>query len=404
MSLINQVLQDLETRGVSPSQADPIASQIRVVPRRASIQPLWLFGAALVLAAAAFVSWAALRDQSSGSGITPASPIPLAYSPAEVRAPAAAVEVAKPEAASPGSEIIGKEGQDEAGAMRLPAARLSHELSSAPAPAPAANPEPQETNPKPLSQPAKSAASAEISKPQGKPSPEAPKLTAVAPSSAPSPHTGAGDAAPQSEPSISKQIKQVTPRERAENEFRAAVSLMQQGRVAEALDGFAAALQFDETHDAARHAMTGLLLEQKRVSDAERLLQEGLKANPRQHRYAMTLARIQVEKGETQAALETLQKSFPYAENNADYQAFMAALWQRLSRHKDAVEHYQAAVRLSPQSGVWLMGLGISLQAEERLAEAQEAFKRAQGSNTLGPDLRVFVDERLKQIRQQLKP
>lgn len=402
MSLINQVLQDLETRGVSPSQADPIANQIRTVPRRASLRPLWLFGAVLVLAAAAFVAWAALREPAAG-------PAPAGISAAPAPAPAAPVSAAPAQAATSeipkpaSSELAAK--QEPGDASGPPASRLSLELAMAPSPLPISREKDSNPpSPEPPAQDGKSAVTPTAKKPQGQPpSTEPAKLAAVAPSGAPATLSGGAGPSPQPEPSINKQIKQVSPQQHAENEFRKAVSLMQQGRVAEALDGFAAALQFDETHDAARHAMTGLLLEQKRVSDAERLLQEGLKANPRQHRYAMTLARIQVEKGEVNAAQETLKKTLAYAENQADVQAFLAALLQRQSRHKEAVEHYQAAVRLSPQSGVWLMGLGISLQAEERLAEAQEAFKRAQNSNTLGPDLRAFVDERLKKIQQQLK-
>jgi MSHA biogenesis protein MshN len=74
-------------------------------------------------------------------------------------------------------------------------------------------------------------------------------------------------------------------------------------------------------------------------------------------------------------------------------------LLQRQSRHKDAVEYYQAALRLAPGSGVWLMGLGISLQALDRNADARDAFRRARASNSLSPELQAFVDQRLKQLQ-----
>jgi MSHA biogenesis protein MshN len=44
------------------------------------------------------------------------------------------------------------------------------------------------------------------------------------------------------------------------------------------------------------------------------------------------------------------------------------------------------------------MGLGISLQAENRLQEAKEAFSRAKMSNTLTPELQAFVDQKLAQL------
>ena len=72
---------------------------------------------------------------------------------------------------------------------------------------------------------------------------------------------------------------------------------------------------------------------------------------------------------------------------------------QRQSRHQEAVEQYQAALRLAPGSGVWLMGLGISLQALNRTTESQEAFQRAKATNTLNPELQAFVDQRLRQLQ-----
>ena len=72
---------------------------------------------------------------------------------------------------------------------------------------------------------------------------------------------------------------------------------------------------------------------------------------------------------------------------------------QRQSRHREAVEQYQAALRLAPQSGVWQMGMGISLQALGRNAEAQDAFRRAKSSNTLSAELQGFVDQRLRQLQ-----
>jgi MSHA biogenesis protein MshN len=44
------------------------------------------------------------------------------------------------------------------------------------------------------------------------------------------------------------------------------------------------------------------------------------------------------------------------------------------------------------------MGMGISLLAEKRLPEAQEAYKRAVRSDNLSPELRNFVEQRLNQI------
>ena len=80
----------------------------------------------------------------------------------------------------------------------------------------------------------------------------------------------------------------------------------------------------------------------------------------------------------------------------ADYQAFFAALLQRQNRHNEAIAHYQIVLQLAPNNAIWLMGYGISLRAVQRNAEAKDAFKRALETQTLSPELREFVQQKLK--------
>ena len=132
-----------------------------------------------------------------------------------------------------------------------------------------------------------------------------------------------------------------------------------------------------------------------------RRAKEGLSVDAAQPSLAMILARLQLERGELTPAIETMERTLPYAVDHADYQAFFAALLQRAERHKEAVEHYFLALQKAPQNGVWWMGAGISLQADRRKAEAQEAFKRAKASNTLSPQLQEYVDAQLAQLQQR---
>ena len=193
-------------------------------------------------------------------------------------------------------------------------------------------------------------------------------------------------------------MKQVSPEQRADAEFRQAVAAMQQGHSADAIAGYRAVLRLDAGHDEARQALVALLLESKQGAEAERVLQERLNARPGHTGFAMLLARLQVEHGALEQALATLEKSLPYADAQADYQAFFAALLQRRNRHKEAITHYQIALQLAPDNGVWLMGYGISLQAVQRNEDARNAFRRALESGTLTPELQVFVQQKLKEL------
>lgn len=340
MSVINEVLNQLEQRGANAAPEQ----MVRAVPpaRRSMVGPLLL-----LLGLAVTVAVAAWRH-----GRTPAV---AALEPVASLAVAVPVEETEPE-------------------MPAPASRLSFELSTVPLPSSSREAKNSVVPP--------SNAALHAAKELGK---------------AMQPSVGR-DIPPVQAAAGESPLKQVSPAQRADAEFRKGVALMRQGRISEAIGSYETALQLDAGLQAARQALVALLLEGKRGADAERVLQEGQKNRPEQTGFAMLLARLQVERGALDLAASTLEKSLPYADNQADYQAFVAALRQRQNRHKEAVNHYQIALQLVPNNGVWLMGYGISLQALQRNEDARDAFRRALDSQTLGPDLQKFVQQKLKAL------
>ena len=198
---------------------------------------------------------------------------------------------------------------------------------------------------------------------------------------------------------VNKLYKKETPRQQAENEFRKAYLLAQEGQLSEAAAGYRMALALDPAHVMAREALVAVLQESKNYSEEESVLKEALGMDVKQTHFAMLLARLQVERKAVPLALETLERTVPYAGKMADYQAFMAALLQRLGRHKEAITYYKNALEMSPVSGLWLMGLGISLQADQQNEAALETYKRATDTHNLSPELQAFVDQRIKEIK-----
>jgi MSHA biogenesis protein MshN len=200
------------------------------------------------------------------------------------------------------------------------------------------------------------------------------------------------------DPEDAGQLKTITPRQRAENAFSKANQAAQEGRTNDALAAYKEALLSDPTDKDARGAWIGLLLRLKRNDEAESVLRKGLQHDPHDASFAMLLARLQVDGGDVQLALQTLQKTLPYALGQPEYQAFIAALLQRQNRHEEAVAHYQSALKMEPNSGIWLMGMGISLQALQRNDEARAAYRRSLATNSLNAQLQAFVQNRLRQL------
>ena len=188
----------------------------------------------------------------------------------------------------------------------------------------------------------------------------------------------------------------ISPAQMSENTYRRALVALQEGRLSAAMSDLERALEINPRNEAARQTYISLLMENKRTDDAVRQLRLALGIDPRQPGLAMVLARLQLESGGP--ALETLMTTLPYAAGSADYQAFLAGVLQREQRQAEAADHYREALKLSPQNGVWWMGLGISLQADQHLPEAREAFKRARATAGLTPELQAFIDRKLEQL------
>lgn len=203
-------------------------------------------------------------------------------------------------------------------------------------------------------------------------------------------------ARPQKAEAAAVQGKEETSAQKAESAYRRGLVDIQEGYLNDGIGSLEQALQANPRHDAARQTLVRALIDSKRTDEAARLLQDGLALDPRQPSVAMLLARLQIEHGGN--GIDTLMRTLPYAGNNGEYHAFLAGALQRQQRHREAAEQYQLALRGSPQNGVWLMGLGISLQAERRDGEALDAFRKAKNSGNLSAELQAFVDGKIQQL------
>lgn len=201
--------------------------------------------------------------------------------------------------------------------------------------------------------------------------------------------------------------KQIRPEQQSANIYKQALTYLQQGRVADAQAMLASAIEENPTNHEARQTLAGLLLDNKRHDEAKATLSAGVAIAPEQTNFRMALARLQVDAGDINGALKTLEAGLSYAKNDGNYRVFLATLLQRTSQHEEAIAHYNAALSLnavsSNSTASALVGLGISLQATDKLKESQEVFTRAQSSNTLSPALLAFVEQRIKQIQQRLQ-
>lgn len=438
MSLINKMLQDLDARGTAG--ADALPSQVRPVAReraaladrvggRTAALVLGGTAAACAVALAVWFGWGHVRQTQAAAAIAAAPAAPLKGESAAASAKPAqgmsstitmgpATGAAATPQPAPAAELPASAAAQHTDHFDAPPVTPMH----VPAPAPAAGfvPAPKTVaGYEPDSEEARAARQAIMAELQSRMAPtrvqqpalrqeskrearrrkladaRALKEAGQAKAAKAAPAAGAGTASGAKD-KRAIQGRQESGAQRAEGEYRHALSALQDGRMTEAVAALEQALKLDPTHDAARQTLVGLLIEAKHSEEAIRHLQAGLALDPRQPALAMLLARLQIEGGGN--GVDTLLRTLPYAGNNADYHAFLAGALQRAQRHREAAEQYQAALRAAPGNGVWWMGLGMSLQAERRNAEALDAFQRARASGMLSAELQAFVERRLQQL------
>ncbi|NMM37568.1 MAG: tetratricopeptide repeat protein [Glaciimonas sp.] len=396
MSLINQMLQDLDKRQSAAAVNNVAQADIRVAPgQRTRLRLVWW--AALLLTVAllsAGIAWLFWRRAAPAPAPAPA-PIVAVAKPAVSVSPTR--QNALPRASSTPDQPAPREKDAVVSIAAAPDVPVFAAIDSSAQKTP-------ETTLALVKPPARTTASKPLAAAVQKTAPVLHAKTAAPTVPAMPTHVAKNakefrDVPVDQDSAVFKQAKEVTPQQSAENSYRKALSLIDAGQLPEAIGILEQVLLSNPKHAAARQTLAGLLLESKRQDEAVRTLQEGLTIDPAQPGLAMILARLQIERGHLRPALETLQRTLPYAAEQADYQAFLAALLQREKRHKEAAEHYAVALRKVPQNSLWWMGYGISLQADNRLAEAQDAFTRAKASNTLSPELQAFVDQKLRQIQ-----
>ena len=196
-------------------------------------------------------------------------------------------------------------------------------------------------------------------------------------------------------------FKVMRPQQQSDNFYRQAISLVQQSRVPEAQNTLRQAIDTNPANHGARQLLAELLIDAGRNAEAAALLRDGLEISPGHSSFSIALARLQVANGAKEEALSTMEQGLPSAGNDAEYHAFIAALLQNQGRNTEATQHYITALRSNPSMPSWLIGVGISLEAENNMNDAAAAFQRALDTGELSIEVAQFADQQLKQIRQQ---
>lgn len=385
MSLINQMLKDLEQRRAQLPSGDSLRG-LHAAPNAAAPASRW--PTALLVAALAGSGFGMWLAQSSATLLQDSAPLPQTHMPpvaaqtgepdpatsarretvSTAVAAAAPAEVAPAEAGSTaeysGDPAVDADTEwDREWLASMSAAVSVAALEEHPADDPGATPPPAEP-------------------PKVKTAPEKP-----APKPTTTPNTALADAATGS---MHKTPRAEDPQTRAGQQYAAAVTALRNGDTRAAENALRDALVALPGHGAAAQALTALMLQQGRRSEAESVMAAALAANPRQPALITLRARLLAENGHDHEAVGLLK-----SRDDAESLALLGALHQRLGDDVAAAQAYRRALANAPQQGAWWLGLAISLERARQPKGALEAYRRALADTRLGAQVNDYVRARI---------
>lgn len=369
MSLINDVLRDLERRGAPRASGKLPAS--RGAPRLRRSWAWWLLAAA---AAGALTHWTLQGDtarapseqsrladarRDAGPKAEPAVPEPV---PPLLRAlPRVAAEVPAPEA-SPANAGTGVPASGSEAMARVPMERDAR---------PPANEVARPANPGET--PATEASSAPV--------PEPPDPTETSGGAEARSIASRSPSEPEDSPEGDIVIRRSGGAEGPADGFASARRALARGN-----DDLAASRLREVVSAAPGHAVARLLLARVHVrsgrpKSAADVLEAGLERDPRETRFAALLGRLMLEQGRVARARQVLEAHAPPVEAYPEYHLLLAAAHRQAGDHEAAANAYGALAEAQPGLGAAWVGLGVSLEARDRDAEARAAYREALGGN-----------------------
>lgn len=112
------------------------------------------------------------------------------------------------------------------------------------------------------------------------------------------------------------------------------------------------------------------------------------------------LTRMELVQGHAAAAMELLQRLEPLLANQPDVWALRGNAAQRLGRHAESVQAYLTALKLRPGEARWMLGAAVSLAADGHTAQATELAEQARERGGLSAEVETYLRQQGVALRR----
>lgn len=199
---------------------------------------------------------------------------------------------------------------------------------------------------------------------------------------------------------VEKQRRRLTEKQQASRAFQKGYAALRKGQIEKGERLFQQALAQYPQHIKSREMLAGIYIKAGRYVEASELLKQGVALNGGHSMFRKLYARVLLEQNALDSAVAILERRLPQMNEDIDYYALLAALYQRQGRHENAVALYQNMLRQNPMVGIWWIGMGISREKLGDSQAARAAYEKARASGTLAAPMVQYTDNRLTALNE----
>ena len=198
--------------------------------------------------------------------------------------------------------------------------------------------------------------------------------------------------------SFEKTSRQLTLAERDKQANQQALQDMRNGRTQVAQQQLTQLLVgYPEAHQS-RATLIALRISQGQLDQAQQLLSQGLQLAPEQLAFIKLKARILLSQQRPAAAVTELERH-QQDEQDQEYLALLASASQRDGQHQRAATLYQQLLQMNDRQAPWWIGLAISQEALNQKNAALKAYWQARELPGISPALTRYAEDRISQLK-----
>jgi len=194
---------------------------------------------------------------------------------------------------------------------------------------------------------------------------------------------------------VHKRNRKISAESKADMLYQSAYEYLLAKNTLNAQDELRNALMIMPGHDKSRELLAGIYIKNARLAEARTLLQYGMRISPAHYIFAKLYARILMEQHDNVTAISVLLRNPPAQQTDPDYFALLAALYQKNKQHHEAAKLYSELLTIRNNYAVWWLGMAISLEALGNKKQAMLAYEKAKNSGGLSDGLVQYTDQRV---------